>query len=390
MKRNAGRRILGCCIALVLMLFSGAAQAAENVGEDVENSLTYLLNLATDKGAGVDVGKIAPLLSFAQTMPVSGKTGDLPLKERDFGEGVAVKEEYKSSLAKFLEYYFNPRIPSAIVYPNSVRMLKWYPGSQIASHRPYLWETKNFDEPLVLRGEEFEEITPDANSGSFYSYPLARMVILLRHEGKLFFITVSKQTKRSNVGLKGAIVGDDDDWNYVYTGESGATRGGIGWMDTYVYNSATVGVFYADSMQASVLDNVAFKWLKAGWKGINVVKQSHIRAGLSRYESALRLVLESPKMPSPSALEAECAKVRAMTDDELKASLQGYAAGLEKAIPGNDILSRDEFRKVLRDGGYAQTLSRDHLVNQALLNFVRAAFGKYDPKTGLAPHAQAK
>ena len=382
MKQGIGKWACGALMFFFMLTTAGAAAIAgesKKVDSGVEDALTYLVQLDLDKKMTLDPEKIAPLLRFAQSMPITGKKEDFTPKERESGLGVVIKTQYKNSLAKFLEYYCNPAVPGAAVYPNSVRMLKWYQGSEIADHSPRLWRITDLSSPLVLRGTEYEETTPDSNSGSFYSYPLARMVILMQYEGKVFFITVSKQTKQSNIGLKGAIVGDDADWNYVYTKETGATRKGIGWMDTYVYDSCTIGVFYADSMTAPRLDNVAFKWLKAGWMGINVVKESHIRNGLDRYTAALKTVLESANMPSPDALAKEYAKAKGMKDTELKASLKEYAKGLEAAVPGDEILSRGEFKKTLANGAYADGLSRDHAINQYVLNYVREAFGKFKP-----------
>ena len=47
------------------------------------------------------------------------------------------------------------------------------------------------------------------------------------------------------------------------------------------------------------VDVSIFKWAKAGWKGSNVVKVSHITAGLKRFTSGLRQVMESPRLPLP-------------------------------------------------------------------------------------------
>ncbi len=380
MRQSAGR--WARYVLTVFFMLAVAAQAAfagqaKKADSAVEDALTYLVQLDLDKNMTLSPEKIAPLLHFAQSMPITGKNADFTLKERDAGLGAVLKTQYAASLAKFLEYYFNPAFPSGVVYPNSVRLLKWYSGSEIAGHSPRLWQITDMSVPLVLRGTEYEETTPDSNSGSFYSYPLARMVVLMQYDGKVFFITVSKQTKQSNVGMKGAIVGDDSDWNYVYTKNAGATRSGIGWMDTYVYDSISIGVFYADSMTSPVLSNAAFKWLKAGWMGINVVKESHLRNGLDRYAAALKAVLESPNMPSPDALAKEYARLAAMQDAQLKASLKEYAQGLERAAPKDAILSRSEFRKTLANGAYAEGLTRDQALNQCLLNYIRAAFGKY-------------
>ena len=64
--------------------------------------------------------------------------------------------------------------------------------------------------PLVMRGVEYEEITPDLTTGSYYRYDMDRLMVLLNHRGKDFFISVTSQQKPSTVGRKGAIIGPDD------------------------------------------------------------------------------------------------------------------------------------------------------------------------------------
>lgn len=383
MKQGIGKWVRGVLLSFfMLAIVAGSAVAGEakKVDPSVEEALTYLVELDLDRKLTLNPEKLTPVLRFVQSLPLTGEKGDYVPKERESGLGVVVKTQYKSSLAKYLEYSTNPAFPGNVVYPSSVRLLKWYPDSEIAvSSSPKLWQMTDVSAPIVLRGMEYEETTPDPNSGSFYSYPLARMAILMPYEGKVFFITVSKQPKQSNVGRKGAIVGDDADWNYVYTKETGATRTGIGWMDTYVYDSCTISVFYADSMTAPLMDSVSFKWLKAGWMGLNVVKESHIRNGLDRYTAALKTVLESPDMPTPADLAKEYAKVKNMKDAELKAALKEYSKGLEAAAPGDSVLSRSEFKAVLANGAYADSLSRDYAASQYMLNHIRAALGKYAP-----------
>ena len=60
------------------------------------------------------------------------------------------------------------------------------------------------------------------------------------------------------------------------------------------------------------VDIAIFKWAKAGWKGSNVVKTSHITAGLKRFTACLRQVMESPRLPSSDAIAAKHAGLKAM------------------------------------------------------------------------------
>jgi hypothetical protein len=40
-----------------------------------------------------------------------------------------------------------------------------------------------------------------------------------------------------------------------------------------------------------------FKWLRAGWSGINMVRSKHIYNGLKRFAKPLKEILEYPSLP---------------------------------------------------------------------------------------------
>ena len=44
----------------------------------------------------------------------------------------------------------------------------------------------------------------------------------------------------SNIGRKGCVVGDDANWNYLYSDETGLTKTGLGWVDSYMYDAHSI------------------------------------------------------------------------------------------------------------------------------------------------------
>ena len=216
------------------------------------------------------------------------------------GAGVYHKETFALPLRKLMGYMLDPAVPGEAIYPSAVRRNAWLPGSGILKDSGrFLTATLPPAAPLVTRGVEYEETTPDTSSGCYYSYKLNRLFVLTDYKGRAALFSVSAMPGQSSVGLRGAIVGDDKDWTYVYTSEKGTNLAMLGWAETYLYGSASVTVFIEDGTGRT--EAHFFKWAKAGWKGSNVVKPSHITAGLRRFTSGLRLVTESPRCPSPPA-----------------------------------------------------------------------------------------
>ena len=126
-------------------------------------------------------------------------------------------------------------------------------------------------DPVVVRGVETVEITPDINTGTYYKYDLDRTMILFKHQGRNVFVSLSRQKGQSEVGKKGVVVGDDEDWNYLYSGEKGINKTGLGWVDSYMYGSSSIILFYEPDPDNPMVKCAVFKWLRAGWKKINMV-----------------------------------------------------------------------------------------------------------------------
>ena len=64
----------------------------------------------------------------------------------------------------------------------------------------------------------------------------------MKHEGRFVLLAISKQASISEVGKKGVILGQDENWTYLYSGQNGINRPGLGWVSSYMYDSYSVWV----------------------------------------------------------------------------------------------------------------------------------------------------
>ena len=104
----------------------------------------------------------------------------------------------------------DPSIPGEAIYPSAVRRNAWMPGSPILKDNAALTDAAYPPAaPIVTRGVEYEETTPDTSSGCYYSYKLNRLFVLADYKGRTALISVSVMPGQSSVGLRGAIVGND-------------------------------------------------------------------------------------------------------------------------------------------------------------------------------------
>lgn len=317
---------------------------------------------------------IAPLLEYM--LVVDGSGSRVHPEKRSEGMGIYWRGVLKKPFAESLRYFYNPNIPSEILYPSSLRRGFWQPGSDILKLEKPIWEMFESlgDEPIVLNGKETEEITPDDFSGCYYIYTQARTLVLLRYKGIPMLLSVSWQDGKSETGMKGNFLGDYNNWDFVYTKVVGGTASGIGWMSTYMYASSAITLIFPLDDGSTCYS--MFKWLKAGWSGLNVVKREHITSGANRNFTGMLEIVDGAQGISVEELESISKKYDAMSREAMLLEVRPYAAELAKLSKNDEILNRDEFQAVLAGGAYAENLSDDELRSLTKLLALKRKLGK--------------
>ncbi len=301
-----------------------------------------------------------------------------PAKRSKEGHGIYWRAVINAPLKKVLRYLYDPKLPGEVAYPASLRVQRWLPGSPFANLSPGLWERlgQNKERPFAVRGVEFEEITPDTFSGAYYSYTMDRLFILTENEGRQALVTVSWQKDRSAVGKKAVPIGPYENWDFVYSGAPGTLASGIGWADTYMYASCAIIVFYEDSPGSNVTRYAVFKWLDAGWSGMNMVKRNHIEDGARRSFSGLKAFVESNKLPPAEEIVSYVAGLRAMDEEALRKKFAPYAAKVSAAAAQNEVLRSADFQKVIADNGYGNSLSKEELISALSVAWIKEKLGR--------------
>jgi len=386
MKRSKNKSWLFIiCLALSITTFGlPITQASEQqstnpsrqpaLDAEVENGLSYLIDLAQQPEAVFDPNRVQSLLEYTVADDASARSAD-PAK-RASGYGVCLRSDIQAPLERILRYGFNPKIPSYVILPKQLRLSGRYPESDLVARDIKIWKSlSTLDKPLVLRGREYEVTTPDTSTGGYYRYDLDRLTILLQHRGSPLLISVSKMTRPSDVGKRAVIV-DDPNWTYFYSGEKGLSPAILKWMDTFIYDTASVMIFHPAGNNRNVTNVTLFKWLNAGWLGMNMVKPGHIRAGSERFIENLKYVMESQDMPDDGTLAQKYDQMRNLPDENLDTLIKSYARNFERYAMKHNELSEDRFSRLIRNGGYAQILNREERVGVLMVEFLKSQFGK--------------
>jgi hypothetical protein len=303
---------------------AGGAQTAERMPVGVSAGLAYLVALAGPAGAsGFDPARAAEVLAFVDApKPPGAVYTSEPMLEASSGY---LELDVRRGLSDLLRITFNPVIPWFTSTPSSLRLSDWRRTEKPSPEFPRLWELRELAGPVAIRGVEHVENTPDLSTGGYYRYDLNRFLVLYEAAGgRRAFVSVSRQTGPSEVGRKGFIIGRDEEWNYFYSGEPGLNFPGLGWVKSYMYDSAGVTVYVESAPGAGQVRVANFKWVRAGWAGLNVVETEHILKGLKRFARAFREVVESPRLPPVDVLEEACRRIEGLSEAALRERVDRY------------------------------------------------------------------
>jgi len=365
---TSSKIIAGLLLALLLPCFA----LAEALPQPVEQELGGLLTLSQKRGAAINPQEYDALLSYV--MQAKGDGRDLVPARRLEANGTVLRVSMKTGLARLMRYCYNPAIPNYLLFPSVLRLSGWYQGSDILTKDTKPWtHLGKLDKPEALWGQEYEVNAPDSFGGGYYRYDLHRLLILTKYNGKNVLISVSKQKDKSTVGKK-AVILDEGDWSYFYSGINGLNKGLIGWADTYLYDSASVQVFVEENAHQTTF--MLFKWLRAGWAGMNMVQKVHINDGATRYANAFKKIVESDRLPDPDELAQRVHELASMSEADLDRKINAYAIAIENIAKTSPAMNKSEFKKVVENGKYASIMNREERVGAILVEYLKSRLGK--------------
>jgi hypothetical protein len=365
--------------ALMVGGLAADTRADENtvqIPSDMKPSLDRLLELTRQDGNGQPdmdaVGRVVDYLLMNKDMGSTYSAGNRKGATSNYYEFTLNR-----SLEDLIRLAYNPDIPSYFVIPASLHQSRWIGLDGKSQALPDLTKAlASLSEPILIKGTEYVKNTPDTYSGSYYAYDLDRAIVLARYRGKRVLLSMSSQKEKSDVGKKGLVVGDDGDWNYLYTGEKGCTRTGLGWASTYMYDSESIMVYYEVTEPAPHLRCAVFKWVDAGWAGINMAQPNHIKKGVERFVNTFKQIVESTALPTPSVLAATIHRIDNLSMDELKQRVRNYFGSLKELHQNDSRLNRRWFARLFDNGRYVEGMSREELKAIVCKEYLKYLLGK--------------
>jgi hypothetical protein len=344
----------------------------------------YLLDLTDPaKHRSFQPAKIREILEFVK---IPKNADALYFADPQLGSPSAYLDfDIRQHFAHILKYSFNPNFPGFLTAPSSTRLSHWDQVQGSDGQFPVLWKTADaLEAPVIVRGLETIENTPDVFSGAYYRYQLNRTLVLFKDNNRKVLISIARQTGTSDVGKKGYVLGSDDNWDYFYSGRPGLTIPGLGWVKSRMYDSYGINIYIEIDPTAPLLRCGVFKWVQAGWSQINVVKKHHIHNGIKRFASTFKEIMEHPSLPGIDALSDAFAKLKALTEDELRANIKTYLSNLENHYGRDYRPPRKWSPQVFKDKKPWLQMSIEAMQSVLMVEFMKHAIGKRDAQNVVA------
>ncbi len=371
--------LLATVLAQAFPTISSASPNPEKIQipANVTEGLGYLLGLVEKHGLRhIDMEKAGPVIDFVlsedKTRPA------LYYSKDDFGPDSAYHEfEVDQGLGNIVAYAYSPSIPSEAVIPSSIRVSFWKKTNGFDHVDSWSWDYPPKEGAVqAVTGIEYEETTPDVFSGTYYGYDLDRSLILCRYGERNVFFSISRQREKAP-GKKAFTLGDDQDWAYLYTDETGMNKAGMGWVTPYMYESFAVTVFIDRGEGVSPpVKGAMFKWLDAGAGGMNMVATRHIDAGIRRFENAFRTVMEDPSLPPPEVVSDAFSKIESMPDEGIKRQVELYFDLLKKRYGHEEVFQDEDFAAKFAGSEYVAQLTRQQMEGILGVEYMKNVLGK--------------
>jgi hypothetical protein len=325
-----------------------------------------LVAFCADPKTGLDAQAVATLVDYVLE-PKSSKETALPKIQE--ATGAYYEFDTAINFSSFLQYSYNSKIPSALMSPSSLRYSLWKDAQTL----PGSWKAPlPGGKPVIIYGLQRDGITPDLTTGIYYEYDLKRTLILLNHKGRQALISISKQINISDVGKKGFILGNDDDWNYYYSGIPGSAKTGLGWIKSHIYNFFSVGVYVESGSSPSMVRSGMFQWIRGGWSGINFIQTEHVIKGMERRARNSKTILESPNLPAPNQMALTYQQLSSLPLNDLVVKYTALQQARQALAFRSGKIKTDE---IIKQDSYANT-PKEQMIEELMLEYLKITLGK--------------
>jgi hypothetical protein len=294
---------------LIMAMATGAGTAAEPVDapcppplslrpfpSEAGSSLDALFAFAATSCATFTPGETEPLITFVRDACTNDSAWELP--ERDGAAGAAYIVKVKVPLQQYLDLNFHPGIPDYAIFPATLRYSTCVnPRDMELAYAGIAAGPTGTQEYVTGYLTGMEEITPNPESGGYFSYTNCRTFLRCRVAGRDVLFSCSETLSPSTSSSRGVLIGPLDHALFYYSEKPGLNLTGMTWMLSQIKRSTTLSIYIALTSNETAV--ATFAWLNAGWKGMNVTRASHILNSQRHTLDFSRRIAQHPGVTAP-------------------------------------------------------------------------------------------
>ncbi|MEI8350891.1 MAG: hypothetical protein WCG36_01130 [bacterium] len=321
---------------------------------EAKGALDSLFAYSAGAPAPFSPGMTRPLVDFVSRACATDSGWELP--DLDGAAGSAYIVKVKVPLQQYLDLNFHPGIPDYAVFPASLRYSTCLNPSDM--ERAYACITAGptgTQEYATGRLTGMEEITPNPESGGYFSYTNSRTFLRCRVEGRDVLFSCSETLAPSTSSSRGVLIGPLEHALFYYSEKPGLNLTGMTWMLSQIRHSATLSVYIALSSNETAV--ATFAWLNAGWKGMNVTRACHILNSQRHTLDFSRRIAQHPGVSAP-LMASLITEVAHMPEPAVNTEYEKYLAYVKswRDSEGKGLFSRSSLLQELYDSRTSDSL----------------------------------
>ncbi|MBW1815417.1 MAG: hypothetical protein JRJ39_17825, partial [Deltaproteobacteria bacterium] len=119
-----------------------------------------------------------------------------------------------------------------------------------------------------------------------------------------------------------------------------------------------------------------FKWVNAGWKNVNMVKEKHVYKGIMRYAKSFKSVIENPYLPSSSDIANVLLSIERLNLKSLRKTVRLYLQKLEEKCQSEGLKPGKMFINLVKSENFIQQMTKKELQSILALEYMKGALQK--------------
>ena len=318
------------------------------------NGIDALFAFAAGGGASFAPEAAATLVDFVQEACKTDSAWELPARAGASGSAYIVK--VKVPLQQYLALNFHPGIPDYAVFPASLRYSCCLDAHDMQQAYACIATGPTGSQAYATaRMAGMEEITPNPESGGYFSYTNSRTFLRCRVGGRDVLFSCAETLNPSTLSNRGALIGSLEQALYYYSEKPGLNITGMTWVLSQINHSSTLSIYI--ELNAHETAVATFAWLNAGWKGMNVTRAGHILNSQRNTLNFSRRIAQQPGITAP-ILAALVSTVEHLPVEAVNTEYERYLAYVRQWRDQGEkgLFSRGTLLQDLYDAKITQTL----------------------------------